>query len=261
MILEDGTGRPYSCAAGPGTASPARLQGVHGGVTRDRGCPGIWGDPTSDRDVAQSLRMCRIRGVASPQARAHEPQRETSVQAVRYEYNLICDRHPDQLKLPLVLWTPDANRQLIWQRFQVRLSARSVRRYLQRWKCTPQKPRRAAYECDAAEAARWLREHYPEIRDRAKKEKALVFPITWGTSQRFGTNMRFLRRLVKQIHSPDLNPDEMFNHDFTASAVGRKWPRHQRRLMWTVRNHLEGCRRKADLVKRYFHADTVRYAA
>jgi hypothetical protein len=31
--------------------------------------------------------------------------------------------------------------------------------------------------------------------------------------------------------------------------------------MWTVRNYLTARRRKADLVKRYFHEDSVRYAA
>lgn len=260
--------------------------------------------------------------------------------------NLIRDRHPEQLKLPFVLWTSDAVRQLIWQRFQVRLSARSVRRYLQVWGFTPQKPKRVAYERDAGAVAQWLQEHYPEISSRAKKEKALIFwgdamgmrsdhqagrsysprgvtPITRGTGQRFSTNMfsaitnrgqlafmvfksrftnstflRFLRRLIKQVkrkvflivdrhpvhrsaaarnwlaehhkriemfflpgYSPDLNPDEMLNQDVKANAVGRKRPRNQRQLMWTVRNYLAARRRKADLVMRYFHEDSVRYAA
>jgi transposase len=126
--------------------------------------------------------------------------------------NLIRDRHPEQLKLPFVLWTSDAVRQLIWNRFQVRLAARSVRRYLQIWGFAPQKPRRAAYERDAARVKRWIDEHYPQLRARAKKEKALILwgdamgmrsdhragrsysprgmtPITQGTGQRFGANM------------------------------------------------------------------------
>lgn len=52
----------------------------------------------------------------------------------------------------------------------------------------------------------------------------------------------------------------MLNQDVKANAVGRKRPRTQRQLMWTVRNYLDARRRKAHIVKRYLHADTVRYA-
>ena len=45
--------------------------------------------------------------------------------------NLIRDHHPEQLKLPFVLWTSEAVQRLIARRFGVKLSARSVRRYLQ----------------------------------------------------------------------------------------------------------------------------------
>ena len=54
--------------------------------------------------------------------------------------NLVRDRHPEQLKLPFVLWTARAVRQLIQRKFKVRVSERTVRRYLARWGFTPQKP-------------------------------------------------------------------------------------------------------------------------
>jgi len=47
-----------------------------------------------------------------------------------------------------VLWTSEAIQRLIARRFGVKLSARSVRRYLQGWGFTPQKPVRRAYERD-----------------------------------------------------------------------------------------------------------------
>ena len=58
--------------------------------------------------------------------------------------NLIRDRHPEQMKLPFVLWTSEAVRGLIKRKFGVEPSARSVRRYLRRWGFTPQKPKRVA---------------------------------------------------------------------------------------------------------------------
>jgi len=260
--------------------------------------------------------------------------------------NLIRDRHPEQLKLPFVLWTSDAVRQLIRRKFGVALSARSVRRYLARWGFTPQKPKRAAYERNPEAVGRWLDEEYPAIGARAKREGARVYwgdemgvrsdhqagrsyapkgqtPTTPGTGRRFGANMVsaitnrghllfmvfkrrftasvflcFLRRLVKETgrkvflivdrhpahrsrkvrdwleahgdriemfflpgYSPDLNPDEMLNHDVKANAVGKRRPHNQKELMRTVRNYLDDRRRDPERVKRYFHESSVRYAA
>jgi len=62
-------------------------------------------------------------------------------------------------------------------------------------------------------------------------------------------------------YSPDLNPDEMLNQDLKTNAVGRRRPRNRPQMMWTVRNYLEKRRRDPSMVKRYFHEQSVRYAA
>jgi len=260
--------------------------------------------------------------------------------------NLIRDRHPEQLKLPFVLWTSEAVRRLIARKFSVKLSARSVRRYLRRWGFTPQKPVRRAYEQDPAAVKRWLERQYPIIRAQAKRERARIYwgdamgarsdhqagrsyaprgqtPERMGTGNRFGANVlsaitnrgelafmvfkrrftagvfrRFLRRLVKQAgrkvylivdghpvhksravrtwlalnarrikmfflppYSPDLNPDEMLNQDVKANALGRKRARNQPEMMRNLRGYLSRRRAKPEVVKRYFHEKSVRYAA
>jgi len=260
--------------------------------------------------------------------------------------NLITDRQPEQLKLPFALWTAEAVRQLIFRRFKVRVSARSVRRYLKRWGFTPQKPRRRAYEQNSEAVQQWLSVEYPAIRARAKREKARIYwgdqmgvrsddqagrsyapkgktPVVAGTGQRFGCNMmsaisnrgdlafmlfkkrftapvclQFLRRLVKHAqrkvflildghpvhksrrvqawleenamrielfllpgYSPELNPDEMLNQDVKTNAVRRKRPRNRRDLIRNLRSYLYKRRDDPDLVKRYFHEESVRYAA
>ncbi len=126
--------------------------------------------------------------------------------------NVIRDRHPEQIKLPFVLWTSEAIRMLIARRYGVHLSARSVRRYLARWGFTPQKPTRTAYERDPKAVERWLKKEYPLIRIAAKRHKARIYwgdamgvrsdhqsgrsyapkgrtPTRMGTGRRFGTNM------------------------------------------------------------------------
>jgi len=62
-------------------------------------------------------------------------------------------------------------------------------------------------------------------------------------------------------YSPDLNPDEMLNHDVKANAVGKRRARDQKQMMRTVRNYLARRRRDPAQVKRYFREESVRYAA
>jgi transposase len=89
----------------------------------------------------------------------------------------ILDRTPEQLKLPFYLWTREAVANLVEQRFGIRLSIWTIGRYLARWKFTPQKPIRRAFERNPEQVRRWLEEQYPEIRKQAKGERAEIY---WG---------------------------------------------------------------------------------
>lgn len=62
-------------------------------------------------------------------------------------------------------------------------------------------------------------------------------------------------------YSPELNPDEMLNHDVKANAVGRKRPKNQKQLMGNVRRHLTKRKNDPETVARFFHQEHVRYAA
>lgn len=62
-------------------------------------------------------------------------------------------------------------------------------------------------------------------------------------------------------YSPELNPDEMVNQDVKTNAVGRKRARNRAQLMRHVRRYLHRRRANPDMVKRYFHEPSVRYAA
>jgi transposase len=152
--------------------------------------------------------------------------------------NLIRDRHPEQLKLPFVLWTSEAVRRLIARRLGVKLSARSVRRYLARWGFTPQKPVRRAYERDPAAVRRWLKREYPVIRARAKRQKARIW---WGdamgvrsdhqagrsyaprgrTPTRPGTGRRFGANLLSALTNRGALAFMVFKRRFTAGVFLR----------------------------------------
>jgi hypothetical protein len=54
---------------------------------------------------------------------------------------------------------------------------RTAGEYLKRWGFTPQKPVKKAYEQKPEIADRWLKTEYPQITQKAKKEKAEIY---WG---------------------------------------------------------------------------------
>jgi transposase len=62
-------------------------------------------------------------------------------------------------------------------------------------------------------------------------------------------------------YSPELNPDELLNHDLKANAVGRKRPRTKVQMIHNIRSHLRRRQRQPDLVQRFFREKHVAYAA
>jgi hypothetical protein len=88
---------------------------------------------------------------------------------------LVIDKHPEQLKLPFVLWTRAAVAQLIQEHSGVRLSLSVVGDYLRRWGLTPQKPAKRAWQRNDAKVKQWLDVDYPAIAERAKAEGARIY--------------------------------------------------------------------------------------
>lgn len=125
---------------------------------------------------------------------------------------LIVGNNPDQLKLPGFLWTRALVRDLIAREFAITVGEDTVGRYLRAWGFSPQKPMRRAYEQSEEAVRQWLRERYPEIEQRARRERAEILwadesglrsdhtagrtwapigktPVTKGTGKRFRANM------------------------------------------------------------------------
>ena len=70
-----------------------------------------------------------------------------------------------------------------------------------------------------------------------------------------------LRLFFLPGYSPELNPDEFLNHDVKANAVGRRRAHDQSELVGNVRTYLRITQKQPQIVQRYFHAQSVRYAA
>lgn len=113
--------------------------------------------------------------------------------------NLISDRMPNQLKLPFVLWTRAAVRDLVAERFDVVLSLVTIGNYLKVWGFTAQKPTRRAYAQNSAAVAIWRDEVYPEIARRAKSEGAAIF---WGDEGKVTNEVHAGRSFSKKGKTP-----------------------------------------------------------
>jgi transposase len=164
------------------------------------------------------------------------------------EVQALIQRHtPDELGLPFALWSRAAVRELIWQRFGVRLAVRTMGTYLARWGFTAQKPLRRAYEQDPTAVRRWLRQDYPAIATRAKAEGGIVF---WGDE----TGLRSDDVRGRGYAPPGRTPEVRVNHRWAnlglISAVTNRGE-----LRWMV---LDGAIKAPDLLR--FLARLVRDA-
>ena len=85
--------------------------------------------------------------------------------------------------------------QLIRREYGITVSLITVRRYLQTWGLSLQKPVRRAYERNDAAIACWLKREYPAIARHARQEPAT---ISWGDEMglRWLKTVRLLRKLT-----------------------------------------------------------------
>ena len=132
--------------------------------------------------------------------------------ALRWIYNTVVNKNPQQLNFPFALWTAAMVRTLIAERFNIDLSHSSVCRLLNQLGLTAQRPLWRAYQQSPETVKRWLETDYPSIRRRAKRAGAQIFfadeagvrsdyhsGTTWGkrgqtpvvssTGARFGANL------------------------------------------------------------------------
>lgn len=70
-----------------------------------------------------------------------------------------------------------------------------------------------------------------------------------------------LRLFYLPGYSPELNPDELLNQDVKTNAVGRRRARNQQELLSQLPSYLHRRQRQPHIVRQYFQAETVRYAA
>jgi transposase len=74
-------------------------------------------------------------------------------------------------------------------------------------------------------------------------------------------NEKKIALFILPAYSPELNPDELLNQDVKTNAVRKKAAANKNELKKNLVGYLRGRQKRPDLVRRYFNAKHVRYAA
>jgi len=120
-----------------------------------------------------SYREGGIEALKSRKAIGREPKLKG--RQLQQLYNIITSKNPLNLKFEFALWTRAMIRDLIRNKFNVRLTDVSVGRLLHKLGLSPQRPLRRAFQRDEEKVKEWQENAYPEIQKLAKKEKATIY--------------------------------------------------------------------------------------
>jgi transposase len=111
----------------------------------------------------------KFRGRKTGEKRALSPEQEKEIK------RLIVDKNPNQLKFARFLWTANAVRELIKQRFGIELGKETMREYLLSWGMTSQRPAKRASKQNEIMVKVFKKEAYPAIKALAKRENAEIY--------------------------------------------------------------------------------------
>jgi len=148
---------------------------------------------------------------------------------------LIVDKYPDQLKFDYALWTREAVKLLIEKECKIVVPIRTVGEYLKRWGYTPQKPVKYAYERDGEKVKDWLEKQYPDIKKRAKRQKAEIY---WGDETTVKASDVRGRGYAPKGKTPVVNRTEKRENVSMISAITNKgkvfWKLHEGSINGTL---------------------------
>jgi len=151
--------------------------------------------------------------------RRHGQKRTLTAAQEQEVQRLLIDKTPDQLKFPFALWTREAVKQLIRQRYGMEMPIRTVGEYLKRWGFTPQKPVKRAREQSPEAVERWLKTDYPKIVTLAKKEKAEIY---WGDETGVQNEANRIRGYGPKGKTPVLRVSAKREHLSMISAINNE---------------------------------------
>lgn len=180
-----------------------------------------------ERTVRQTISDYKRGGMAAlkPKRRGRKSgeKRTLTIEQEKELVRIITDKNPDQMKMKCCLWTRDAVRQLIKEKYGIDMPIRTVGMYLQRWGFTVQRPVKQAIEQKPEAVQRWLKEEYPAIHANAKKDNAEIF---WGDETAVQNVANYARGYAPKGHTPVLKLKAKKLHINMISAISNQGKLH-----------------------------------
>jgi transposase len=94
---------------------------------------------------------------------------------LKWLFDTITQKNPRQMRFEFALWTREMVQELIWKKYKIKLSLKSIGNLLAQLGLTCQKPLYKAIQQDESLVQTWLKKVFPKIKKRALKEKADIF--------------------------------------------------------------------------------------
>jgi transposase len=126
---------------------------------------------------------------------------------------LIVDKCPEQLKLKGFLWDRERVCALVYRRFKVKLTVQAMGEYLKKWGFSAQRPVKRNHKQNPIEVEKWLKEEYPAIKERARKENA---EIAWGDETCCQNESNYVKGYAPSGQTPTL---PVGNEHFRVSMI------------------------------------------
>jgi transposase len=178
------------------------VQAVLGGMKRKEAAKHFGVTPYT---VGQWVKKAKEKGLRSLNAKPQGCPKGSCKKLANWQcatiVKLITSRYPDQLQLPFMLWTREAVRDLIKDRFGVTYSIRHVGRLLEKWGFSVQKPIRKAMEQSPPAVKKWMEEDYPLLQAKAKAEKG---EILWSDEMGVRSDAASAKTYAPKGHTPVL---------------------------------------------------------
>jgi transposase len=106
---------------------------------------------------------------------------------------------PNDHGVEYYLWSRKAIGEFLSKKFNVSLVPQGISKYTKRWGLSSQRPSKEAYEQDSDKINNWLKNEYPKIQKRAKKEGAVIH---WGDETSININTNYQKTYAPKGKTP-----------------------------------------------------------
>jgi transposase len=132
------------------------------------------------------------RGNPNDRKLLNEKQQEEVLTAIK-------DSTPDKEGIESFLWSRKAIREFIQKKYTLEVSFQIISLYTKRWGLSSQRPKKQASEQDPEKMRTWLKETYPKIQKRAKKEGATIH---WADETNLNINTNYQKTYAPKGSTP-----------------------------------------------------------